>query len=68
MTEREEFKKAEADREPTPEEEAAAEKAAQDVDVDAVATEFEHMTDLGAHVQGEGRVEGAVPPPSTPAP
>ena len=35
------------------------------MDVDAVATEFEHMTDLGAHVQGEGRVERRVrrPPP-----
>ena len=45
------------DREPTPEEEEAAERAAEDVDVDEVAENYEHMTDLGVNVRGEGEIE-----------
>ncbi len=57
MTNPEEFKDAVPDREPTPDEEAAAERALADVDVEAVADEYEHMTALGARVQGEGQIE-----------
>ena len=53
----EEFKAGVADREPTPDEESAAERALPEVDVDAVADEYQHMTDLGAHVRGEGQIE-----------
>lgn len=47
-----------ADREPTAAEERAADEAAKDVDVDSVAEHFEEMTELGAQVEGEGRIEG----------
>jgi hypothetical protein len=57
MTNHEEFKDGVPDREPTPEEETAAERALSGVDVDTVAAEYEHMTDLGAHVRGEGQIE-----------
>jgi len=57
MTNHEEFKDAVPDREPTPEEEAAAERASGEVDVESVAEEYEHMTDLGANVRGEGQIE-----------
>lgn len=57
MINREELKGAAPDREPTPDEEAAAERALPDVDVDAVAEEYEHMTDIGARVHGEGQIE-----------
>lgn len=46
-----------ADRAPTPDEAAAAERARGNVDVNAVAEEYEHMTELGANVQGEGQIE-----------
>ena len=57
MTNHEEFTDAVPDREPTPDEEAAAERAMADMDVDAVAEEYEHMTALGARVRGEGQIE-----------
>jgi len=57
MTNHEDFKDAEPDREPTPEEEAAAERAQGDVDLESVAGEYEHMTELGANVRGEGQIE-----------
>ena len=57
MTNHEEFTDAVADREPTPEEEAAAERARPDVDVESVADNYEHMTELGAKVRGEGQIE-----------
>ncbi len=46
-----------ADRAPTPDEAAAAERAAGEVDVESVADEYEHMTELGANVRGEGQIE-----------
>jgi fructose-1,6-bisphosphatase/sedoheptulose 1,7-bisphosphatase-like protein len=42
---------------PTPDEEKAAERAADDVDVDAVADHFEDMMAKGAHVRGEGQID-----------
>jgi type VI protein secretion system component VasK len=47
-----------ADRLPTPEEEALAEKSRAEFESDeeAVAEHFEEMTDLGAHVKGEGEI------------
>ncbi|MEQ1702550.1 MAG: hypothetical protein ABMA25_20770 [Ilumatobacteraceae bacterium] len=51
------FPPAAADRAPTPDEEAAAEQARGDVDLGAVTEEYEHMTELGANVQGEGQIE-----------
>lgn len=53
----ESFPPAAPDRAPTPEEEAAAERASADVDLDAVGEEYEHMTELGANVRGEGQIE-----------
>ncbi len=57
MTDSEGFKDAMPDRGPTPAEEAAADRALDDVDVDAVAEEYQHMTALGARVHGEGEIE-----------
>jgi hypothetical protein len=45
------------DRMPTPDEERAAERAAEDVDLDAVAEHYEDMADKGATVRGEGQIE-----------
>ena len=42
---------------PTPEEEAAAEAAAGDVDLDDVREHYEEMIDKGAHVKGEGEIK-----------
>lgn len=42
------------DRQPTPEEEEAAERAP-DLDP-AVAAAYEHQADLGANIEGEGKV------------
>lgn len=47
-----------ADREPTADEEQLAERSAQQVDVDAVAEHYEEMADLGANIEGEGRIGG----------
>ncbi len=57
MTNTEHFPPAAADRMPTAEEEAAAERAAADVDVEKVATHFEEMAEHGADVRGEGEIE-----------
>jgi hypothetical protein len=46
-----------ADRPPTAEEDAAAERSATDVDLDEVARHFEHAAKLGADVRGEGEIE-----------
>jgi hypothetical protein len=53
------MKPAEADRPPTPEEERAAERAAKGVDVAKVAEHEEEMLERGAHVKGEGQIEGS---------
>ncbi|MEZ5248972.1 MAG: hypothetical protein R2713_07100 [Ilumatobacteraceae bacterium] len=42
---------------PSPDEERAAERAADQVDVGAVAEHYEEMTELGANVRGEGQIE-----------
>jgi hypothetical protein len=48
-----------ADRPPTSEEEAAAERKRAELDADreAVAEHYEEMTELGAHVKGEGEIK-----------
>jgi hypothetical protein len=46
-----------ADRAPTPDEEAAADRAAADVDLGSVAEHEQEMMQLGADVQGEGQIE-----------
>jgi hypothetical protein len=48
------FREPVADRPPTAEEEAAAERASRDVDIDKVAEHFEEMTEVGKNVKGEG--------------
>ncbi|MEP7113691.1 MAG: hypothetical protein ABI862_10525 [Ilumatobacteraceae bacterium] len=53
----EQFGQAYADREPTKEENRAAERAERVVDVDKVAEHEEHMNSLGANVSGEGQIE-----------
>jgi hypothetical protein len=50
------FPPAGADRLPSPDEEAAAEQAAKDVDVAEVAAHYEEMTELGKEVRGEGEI------------
>jgi len=46
-----------ADRVPTPEEEAAAERAAAQVDLDTVTAHEKEMAELGKNVKGEGQIE-----------
>jgi hypothetical protein len=46
-----------ADRAPTPEEEAAAEKAAADVDLASVTEHEKEMAEKGKNVQGEGQID-----------
>lgn len=46
-----------ADRPPTDAEARAAERAADDVDLERVAEHFEEMTETGAAVRGEGAIE-----------
>lgn len=53
----EEFIDAQPDRAPTPAEETAAERAARDVDVDAVGERYKEMMERGANVAGEGQIE-----------
>jgi len=53
----EEFKDAEPDRMPTPDEERDAEEAAHDVDLAAVADHAREMAQRGANVEGEGQIE-----------
>ncbi len=50
------FPPAGADRLPSPDEEAAAEQAAKDVDVAKVAVHYEEMTEVGKEVRGEGEI------------
>jgi hypothetical protein len=50
-----------ADRPPTPDEEAAAERAAEQVDIDRVAEHAEQAARTGAGVQGEGEIEPTRP-------
>lgn len=53
----ERFPPAAADRMPTPEEEQAAERAAEGVDLDRVAAHAVDMAETGANVRGEGQIE-----------
>jgi hypothetical protein len=48
-----------ADRAPTPDEEAAAERGATETaaNLEEVAEHYEEMADLGAHVKGEGEID-----------
>jgi hypothetical protein len=48
-----------ADRAATPEEEAAAERGREEVDADPedVAAHEKEMSDIGAHVKGEGEID-----------
>jgi hypothetical protein len=48
-----------ADRAPTSEEEAAAETAAAELEGDSkeAAAHYEEMSDIGAHVKGEGAID-----------
>ncbi len=48
---------AHADRPPTEAEEAAAERAAETVDLDRVAEHMEAAIETGANVRGEGEIE-----------
>lgn len=50
-----------ADRAPTQEEERAAERAAQSVDVEETAEHFEEAARIGANVRGEGEIEPPTP-------
>ena len=45
-----------ADRMPTPEEEALAERAATGVDLDSVTAHEKEMADKGKNVKGEGEI------------
>ena len=53
----EEFIEAQPDRAPTPDEDDAAERGAQNVDVAEVGAHYEEMTERGAQVKGEGQIE-----------
>jgi hypothetical protein len=57
MTKHEQFPPAAADRAPTADEEAAAERGAATVDVDEVAEHYEEMSETGANIRGEGQIE-----------
>jgi len=46
-----------ADRAPTPEEEAAAEKASAGVDIESVTAHEKEMAEKGKNVKGEGEIE-----------
>ena len=54
---RESFTEPTADRAPTDAEEVAAERAAEDVDLDEVARHYEEAMETGANVEGEGEIE-----------
>ena len=45
------------DSEPTPDEEAAAERGAAEVDVETVKAHEDEMNELGANIEGEGAIE-----------
>jgi hypothetical protein len=55
-TEGERFTEPAADRPPTPEEEAAADRVRATVDIDRVAEHYEEMTEKGKSVKGEGDI------------
>jgi hypothetical protein len=59
MTTSEHFSEPTADRAPTPDEERAAERSAERVDVDDVAEHAEEANRTGADVKGEGEIEPA---------
>jgi len=42
--------------EPTPQEERAAERSADDVDLEKVGEHYEEMNEKGANVEGEGQI------------
>jgi hypothetical protein len=48
-----------ADRSPTPKEEAAADRERAELDADRkdVAEHYEEMSELGAHIKGEGEIK-----------
>jgi hypothetical protein len=56
-TEGERFTDARPDRPPTPDEAAAADRAAADVDMSQVSEAYEEMAERGANVRGEGEIE-----------
>lgn len=51
-----EFTEPSAGPPPTPEEERAAERSADDVDLDQVEKHYQEMNEKGANVEGEGQV------------
>ena len=53
-TEHEQFTEPKADRQPTPQEERDAERAAAGVNLDEVEEHYEEMTERGKNVKGEG--------------
>lgn len=56
-TDGERFTAPNPDRPPTPDEEAAAERAAAQVDLDEVTEHYQEMAERGANHEGEGRIE-----------
>ncbi len=48
---------ADSGRGPTPEEEAAADRSADDVDLDRVGDHEREMLETGANVRGEGQID-----------
>lgn len=57
MSEHESFTEPAADRPPTDDEAAAAERGAEHVDVDEVGDHYEEAMKTGADVRGEGEIE-----------
>ncbi len=53
----ERFTEPAADRPPTEDEAEAAERGADDVDVDEVGEHFDEMNEKGKNVPGEGQIE-----------
>lgn len=51
------FTEPKADRPPTEEEEAVADRVAEDVDLGSVGDHYREATETGAQVQGEGQIE-----------
>ncbi len=54
----ERFTEPSPDRMPTAEEAAAAERAAEGVDLDSVTEHYQEMAERGAHQRGEGAIDG----------
>jgi hypothetical protein len=54
-----EFTEPSAGPAPTPEEEAAADRSRDQVDVDQVDEHYQEMNSLGANLRGEGEIEPA---------